>query len=90
MTAAPESVYPASVDHTEFRTTLARLGLRQVDFARLVAHLSGEKPNSVTVNRWAVGTCSVPPTVAAILRLWEMLPTARRKQILKTASEATR
>ena len=86
MTRSPESVYPASVDHIEFRATLDRLGLRQTDFVRLLTYLGDSKADAVTINRWATGRRAVPSTVAAILRLWEMLPKAKRAQILKEAS----
>ena len=86
MTQAPESVYPGSVDHTEFRASLVRLDLRQTDFVRLLAYLGDSKADAVTINRWATGRRAVPSTVAAILRLWEMLPRRKRNQILKDAS----
>ena len=87
MTPAPESVYPASVDHTEFRATLARLGLRQADFVRLLAYLRDDATDRVTVSRWATGRRPVPPGIVAILRLWAMLPRKTRQQLLKTARE---
>lgn len=86
MAQTHESVYPASVDHTEFRITLARLGMRQTDFVRLLAYLGDSKADAVTINRWATGRRAVPSTVAVILRLWEMLPKGKRAQILKEAS----
>ncbi len=74
----------------QFRATLARLGLRQVDFARLLSHLSGEPPNQVTVNRWATGRRAVPPTVVALLTLWRMIPQAKQRQILDAANPKSR
>lgn len=86
MTHAPESVYPASVDHTEFRATLDRLGLSQADLMRLLAYLRDDATDRVTVNRWAIGRRPVPPGIVAILRLWEMLPQKTRQKVLKEAS----
>ena len=67
----------------EFRAALDALGLRQIDFARLLSHLSGEQPNQVTVNRWATGRRAVPPTVIAILALWRMVPRTKQHKILE-------
>ena len=70
----------------EFRAELDAAGLRQIDFARLLSHLSGEPPNQGTVNRWAKGRRAVPPTVVAILALWQMLPQAKQRPILDDIS----
>ena len=70
----------------EFRAALDALVLRQVDFVRLLGHLSGQQADAGTVNRWAKGRRAVPPTVIAVLALWQMLPKAKRNQILKDAS----
>ena len=67
----------------EFRAALEDAGLRQVDFQRLLAHLSGQPADAGTINRWAKGRRAVPPTVIAILTLWTMLPKAKRRQILE-------
>ncbi len=67
----------------EFRADLKSLGLRQVDFARLLSHLSGEQPNQTTVNRWVTGHRSVPPSVVSILALWKMVPRAKQRTILE-------
>ena len=69
----------------EFRAALEALGLRQVDFQRLLAHLSGQPADAGTINRWAKGRRAVPPTVIAILALWRILPEAKRNQILEDA-----
>ncbi len=67
---------------TEFRAALDAADLRQVDFQRLLAHLSGQPARADTINRWAKGRRAVPPTVIAILALWHMLPKTQRRQIL--------
>ena len=69
----------------EFRAALDALGLRQVDFQHLLAHLSGQPADAGTINRWAKGRRAVPPTIIAILALWRMLPKAKRNQILEDA-----
>ncbi len=68
---------------TEFRATLGELDLRQVEFARLIAHLSGQPLDPGTVNRWAAGRRAVPSTVIAFLNIWTMVPTPKREQILE-------
>ena len=70
----------------EFRAALETAGLRQVDFQRLLAHLSGQRADAGTINRWANGRRAVPPTVVAILALWAMLPETKRRQALDRAS----
>ena len=47
----------------QFRAALDRLGLSQLEAARLF------KSNDRTVRRWAIGERSVPPTVAIMLKL---------------------
>ena len=66
----------------QFRAELEALGLRQVDFVRLLGILSGQEGDAGTINRWAKGRRAIPPTVTAILALWRMLPPDKRKQIL--------
>ena len=67
----------------EFRAALEAAGLRQVDFARLLAQLSGQPANAGTVNRWAKGRRAVPPSVIAILALWRMVPRAKQHKIME-------
>lgn len=40
---------------TPLRAELKRLGLKQVDFIRLVALVGGRAPNTTTVSRWCRG-----------------------------------
>lgn len=47
---------------------LARLNLRQVDFARVIGAEKG------TVSRWARGVQAVPGSVAVLLRTWLASP----------------
>lgn len=70
----------------EFRAALESLDLRQVDFQRLLAHLSGQPADAGTINRWAKGRRTVPPLVIAFLALWQRLPEAERRQIIEDAS----
>ena len=70
---------------TEFRAALVAADMRQVDFKRLLAHLSGQPADAGTINRWAKGRRGVPLTVVALLALWQMLPKAKRHQIRKDA-----
>ena len=74
---------------TEFCGALVAADMRQVDFQRLLAHLSGQPAVTSTINRWATGTRAVPPTVIAILALWQMLPKAKRHQILEDARKTS-
>ncbi len=67
----------------EFRAELAALGLRQIDFVRLLGILSGQPADAGTVNRWAMGRRAVPPLAVAVLALWARLPDAERRQILE-------
>ena len=67
----------------EFRAALDNAGLRQVDFKRLLAHLSGQPADAGTINRWAKGRRAVPSTVVVILALWRMLPKAKQRRILR-------
>lgn len=71
---------------TDFRAALEAAGLRQVDFQRLVAHLSGQPADAGTINRWARGRRAVPQLAEVVLALWAMLPEAKRAAILKEAS----
>ncbi len=73
----------------EFRAALDAADLRQVDFQRLLAHLSGQPADAGTINRWAKGRRAVPPTVVAILALWHMLLKAKRRQILEDARKTS-
>ena len=70
----------------EFRAALEALGLRQVDFVRLLGHLSGQRADAGTINRWAKGRRAVPPLTVAFLALWRMLPEAKRRQILEDSA----
>ena len=70
------------MDHTEFRETLDRLGLRQADFVRLLAYLRKDATDTNAVSRWATGRRPVPPGIVAILRLWELVSKAKRDEIL--------
>lgn len=70
----------------EFRAALQSAGLRQVDFVRLIAHLSGQPADAGTINRWAKGRRAVPPLAVAVLALWWHLPEKERRQILKDAN----
>lgn len=47
----------------QFRAALDRLGLSQLEAARLF------KSNDRTVRRWAIGERAVPPTVAIVIKL---------------------
>ncbi len=70
----------------EFRAALESAGLRQVDFQRLLAHLSGQPADAGTINRWAKGRRAVPPLAVAFLALWRRLPEAERRQILEDSA----
>ncbi len=76
----------------EFRAALEALGLRQIDFARLLCTLAGQPadPKSVTmragtVNRWAQGEREVPDPVAAFLAAWGLISQTKRRQVLNAA-----
>ena len=73
----------------QFRAALDAFGLRQVDFQRLLGHLSGQPADAGTINRWAKGRRGVPPTINAFLALWHMLPEAKRRQILEDARKTS-
>ncbi|HSF96240.1 MAG TPA: hypothetical protein VLA52_14540 [Thermohalobaculum sp.] len=73
------------MNHRDFRDALARLGLRQVELARLIGHLGGAAPDTTTVNRWAKGSLPVPAAVAAVLALWELLPGHARGRLRAAA-----
>ena len=90
MTLTPESVYSASVDHTEFRAALTAAGLTQADLARLLKDGPIETADRVTVSRWARGLRPVPNAVALCLKLWQALPkTTCQKFLADAASHAT-
>ncbi len=67
----------------EFRAALDNAGLRQVDFKRLLAHLSGQPADAGTINRWATGRRAVPALAVAFLALWQMLPKTKQRRILR-------
>ncbi len=70
----------------EFRAELAALGLRQVDFVRLISLLSEQPADPGTINRWAKGRRAVPPLAVAVLALWARLPGAEQRQILEDSA----
>ena len=73
----------------QFRATLASLGLRQVDLARLLAHFDPDwRFDRVTVNRWATGQVPrVPASIVMALRLWAEISDSKRQQMLDAAKE---
>jgi transcriptional regulator with XRE-family HTH domain len=71
------------MDHEEFKRRLSRLGLSQVEFAKLV----DVTPRAV--NTWAIGDRSVPGPAAAYLNLFEQAPPALRAIELARAKETS-
>lgn len=65
----------------EFREALARLELSQADLARLT------DTTTRGVQMWAKGDRAVPGPVAAFLRVFEMLPAAKRASVLRQSRE---
>ena len=85
MTQPPESVYPASVDHTEFRAALAATGLTQADLARLLKDGPITVADRVTVSCWARGLRPVPDAVALFFKTWQMVAKSKRNALLASA-----
>lgn len=72
----------------EFKTTLKGLGLKQVDFIRVVAHLDRGTPSPlspVTVYRWTSGKTQIPALAAACLELLRRLPDPDRAALVDAA-----
>jgi hypothetical protein len=78
--------------YIEFRATLAGLGLKQIDLARLLAHFDPSwNFDPVTVNRWALPPprgVRVPAPMNLALHLWSELPNRKRQAILDAARAA--
>lgn len=54
--------------HLQFRATLARLKIKQLDCAKLLA------VDESTVSRWARGLQPIPRAVSLLLTAWERHP----------------
>ena len=53
---------------------LDRLGLTQVEFSRMLSHISDRRVDRVTVNRWCTGAMKPSAAVCGLLWLLERRP----------------
>ena len=75
------------MDGATFKSELRALGLKQVDFARLLGHLTGTAPPAATtIWRWTKD--GPPESAGAALRLFAMLPETKRARLLSDAKAA--
>lgn len=58
----------------QLKQRLRALGLKQIDFLRLVEALAGSAPSPVTMTRWMTGQCQPTPLLVACIALLERMP----------------
>ncbi len=70
------------------KTRLRELGLKQIDFIRIVNHLAGSAPSPVTVTRWTKGLISTPSLALACVELLARLPAEVRLELMQASKRA--
>ncbi|KAF5033257.1 hypothetical protein DSECCO2_608620 [anaerobic digester metagenome] len=73
-----------SVDY-DIKARLRELGLKQIDFIRMVDHLVGSAPSPVTVTRWAKGMIPTPALAAACVELLSRLSVEAREELVQAS-----
>jgi len=58
----------------DFKTELKACGLKQIDFIRIVKHLSGRDLSATTTYRWGKDASSASPVAIAFLMLLQRMP----------------
>ena len=77
------------MSHHEFNAALETFDLKQSEFVRLVAYLSGVTPDISTINRYARGRARLPWAVTAFVRAWALLDEPKRVRVQFIAARET-
>lgn len=74
-------------ENQDIKHRLRALGLKQIDFIRVVEHLVGAAPSPVTVTRWAKGLIPTPPLASACVELLARLPAEARSELIQASKD---
>ena len=72
----------------DIKVRLRELGLKQIDFIRIVNHLAGSAPSPVTVTRWAKGMIPAPALAVASVELLSRLSAEAREELVQASKRA--